>query len=233
MYFKVAICDDDASMREFLSSEVKEWAAGSGHTVAVSDFPSAEAFLFEFSENKSYEVLLLDIEMPGMNGMELARKLRSENAMLQIIFVTGYSDYISEGYDVSALHYLMKPVSREKLFEVLSRAANKCECSVKKLKVSFDRETKLIPVSDIMYVEAQKQYVTIHSINGTYKMKCSLSDIESQLDEYFKKCQRSFVVNLSYVTRIKNDSVTLKNGESVPISRGMASVIKDEIIRLF
>lgn len=233
MYLRFAICDDDVALLEYISGELDQWAETAGHNVKTETFPSAEAFLFEYSENKSFDVLLLDIEMPGMNGMELAHKLRAENAMLQIIFVTGYSDYISEGYDVSALHYLMKPVAREKLFEVLSRAANKCECSVKKLKVSFDRETKLIPISHIMYVEAQKQYVIIHSIDGTYKMKCSLSAIESQLDEYFKKCQRSFIVNLSYVTRIKNDSLMLKNGESVPISRGMASIIKDEIIRLF
>lgn len=229
----IAIVDDDKNQCNFLSHEVNLWANKRELVTCVNTYPSAESFWFEFAENNDFDIVLLDIEMPGMNGMELAHKLRAENAMLQIIFVTGYSDYISEGYDVSALHYLMKPVSQDKLFEVLSRAANKCECSVKKLKVSFDRETKLIPISHIMYVEAQKQYVIIHSIDGTYKMKCSLSDIDSQLDEYFKKCQRSFIVNLSYVTRIKNDSLMLKNGESVPISRGMSSIIKDEIIRLF
>ena len=229
----IAIVDDDKNQCDFLSHEVNLWANKRELVTCVNTYPSAESFWFEFAENNDFDIVLLDIEMPGMNGMELAHKLRAENAMLQIIFVTGYSDYISEGYDVSALHYLMKPVSQDKLFEVLSRAANKCECSVKKLKVSFDRETKLIPISHIMYVEAQKQYVIIHSIDGTYKMKCSLSDIDSQLDEYFKKCQRSFIVNLLYVTRIKNDSLMLKNGESVPISRGMASIIKDEIIRLF
>lgn len=229
----IAIVDDDKNQCDFLSHEVNLWANKRELVTCVNTYPSAESFWFEFAENNDFDIVLLDIEMPGMNGMELAHKLRAENAMLQIIFVTGYSDYISEGYDVSALHYLMKPVSQDKLFEVLSRAANKCECSVKKLKVSFDRETKLIPISHIMYVEAQKQYVIIHSIDGTYKMKCSLSDIDSQLDEYFKKCQRSFIVNLSYVTIIKNDSLMLKNGESVPISRGMASIIKDEIIRLF
>lgn len=154
MYLKAVICDDDACMREFLNSAVKEWAAGSGYAVTVSSFPSAEAFLFEFSENKSYDVLLLDIEMPGMNGVELARKLRADGEELQIIFITGYYDFISDGYDVSALHYLMKPVADSKLFEVLDRALDRCERSVKRIKVSFDRETKLIPVSDIMYLEA-------------------------------------------------------------------------------
>ena len=74
-------------------------------------FPSAESFLFDYAEQKNYDFLLLDIEMPSMNGVELAQKIRQENNAVQIIFITGYSDFMAEGYEVSALHYLMKPVS--------------------------------------------------------------------------------------------------------------------------
>ena len=82
-------------------------------------FPSAESFLFDYAEQKNYDFLLLDIEMPSMNGVELAQKIRQENNAVQIIFITGYSDFMAEGYEVSALHYLMKPVSFDKLSKVL------------------------------------------------------------------------------------------------------------------
>ena len=229
MYFKVAICDDDASMREFLSSEVKEWAAGSGHTVAVSVFPSAEAFLFEFSENKSYEVLLLDIEMPGMNGMELARKLRSENAMLQIIFVTGYSDYISEGYDVSALHYLMKPVSQDKLFGVLSKAAKLYEKNSKNILLECTDGVFLLPISEIRFIEVAGNYVTVHAGND-YTVKSTLGAIEKQLDESFYKTGRSFIVNLDKIRQVTKKEVFLITGEAVPLSRGVYEKLIGEII---
>lgn len=127
---------------------------------------------------------------------------------VQIIFITGFPDYMAEGYEVSALHYLMKPVVEEKLFTVLDRAI-------------------------INIVKAQKQYVAIHTGDKIYRMKASLSDTEKLLDEYFFKCQRSFLVDLRYVKRILQTHVVLKNDEEVPISRGMAGKIGKEIIRLF
>lgn len=88
-------------------------------------FSSAEASIFHYVENKEYDVLLLDIEMGNMDGVTLARQIRKSNKNVQIVFITGYSDYIAEGYDVEALHYLMKPLKDEKLFDVLDRAVNK------------------------------------------------------------------------------------------------------------
>ena len=93
----IAIVDDDKNQCDFLSHEVNLWANKRELVTCVNTYPSAESFWFEFAENNDFDIVLLDIEMPGMNGMELAHKLRAENAMLQIIFVTGYSDYISEG----------------------------------------------------------------------------------------------------------------------------------------
>ncbi|MBP3917851.1 MAG: LytTR family transcriptional regulator [Clostridia bacterium] len=91
----------------------------------------------------------------------------------------------------------------------------------------------MVPLSQILYIEAQKQYVLIHTALDCYRMKCALSDMEQQLDAFFMKCQRSFIVNLGAVIRIKTDCVVLKNGTEIPISRGMADNIGKEIIRLF
>jgi len=125
MYLKIALCDDSEADRTYLSALVERWAAGAGHTVQLSAFESAEQFLFVYAEKSDYDILLLDVEMGAMDGVTMAKRLRSENDLIQIVFITGYSDYIAEGYEVAALHYLMKPVREEKLFAVLDRAAEK------------------------------------------------------------------------------------------------------------
>ena len=125
MNYKIAVCDDSAADRQYLSALAAQWAEKAGAVAEVTEFPSAENFLFCYAEKKDYDILLLDIEMGKMDGVTMAKKLRQDNDTIQIIFITGYSDYISEGYEVAALHYLMKPVKEEKLFSVLDRAAEK------------------------------------------------------------------------------------------------------------
>lgn len=233
MDLKIAVVDDNEIDREYVSTLVKNWAENRNKSVKLVPFPNAEAFLFAYEDDKEWNFLLLDIEMAEMNGVELAKTIRRENESVQMVFITGFPDFIAEGYDVSALHYLMKPVSPEKLECVLDKGNAALKRSEKQLLVTFDRNTELVLLRNINYIEAQKQYVLIHTQNGEYRMKTSLGDVEEQLDEYFFKCQRSFIVNLREVLRIDPDHVVLKNGEQVPISRGMAQTIAKEIIRLF
>lgn len=226
---RFAICDDDELQRSFLECELDCWAGLSENAVSVKSFPSAEAFLFEYSENRSFDVLLLDIEMPGMNGIELAHKLRSDNAMLQIIFVTGYADYISEGYDVSALHYLMKPVSQEKLFSVLNKAAKLYEKNSKNILLECTDGVFLLPISEIRFIEVTGNYVTVHG-GRDYTVKTTLASIEKQLDESFYKTGRSFLVSLDKIRQVTKKEVFLTTGEAVPLSRGMYEKLIGEII---
>lgn len=233
MNYKVAVIDDNPADTEYVTALVTRWAEAAGHALGVSAFPSAEAFLFQCGDGQDFDILLLDIEMREMNGVALAKKIRQGNEAVQIVFITGYPDFLAQGYEVAALHYLMKPVSCEKLHEVLERAAANLAKAEKRLRVAYDRRTDFVPLSQILYVEAQRQFVLIHTFGETYRMKQSLAETVEELDEYFFKCQRSFCVNLCHVTRIKGSSVLLKNGEEVPISRGMAEKIGKEMIRLF
>ena len=123
--YKIAICDDLATDRKYLSSLCEIWGRHNSYHIQISEFTSAENFLFNYAEKKDFDILLLDIEMGAMDGVTMARKLRQDNQTVQIIFITGYSDYISDGYEVDALHYLMKPLQEEKLFTVLDRAVTK------------------------------------------------------------------------------------------------------------
>lgn len=125
MRYKIAVCDDSAADRQYILNMAERWAVSAGHAVHIDTFPSAENFLFHYAGESDYDILLLDIEMGAMDGVSMAKRLRRDNDTVQIIFITGYSDYISEGYEVAALHYLMKPVREEKLCSVLDRAAEK------------------------------------------------------------------------------------------------------------
>lgn len=233
MSYRIAIVDDCATDTEYVQVLVEEWLATRKETAQIKTFPSAEAFLFAYEDNAAWDILLLDIEMKEMNGMELAKKLRESNTAAQLVFITGYPDFMAEGYEVSALHYLMKPVSKEKLHAVLERAVAGLAKREKMLSVTFDRQTDLVPLSKVLYIEAQKQYVLIHTEEKEYREKASLVEMKEQTDVFFFPCQRSFLVNLRHVARIKSDCVVLKNGTEVPISRGMAEKIGREMIRLF
>ena len=230
---RIAVIDDQPADRDYIAALVSRWAKDRDTAVTTIPFPSAEAFLFAYSEDKDFDILLLDIEMGAINGVELAKTVRAENDAVQMVFITGFPDFIAEGYEVSALHYLMKPVDRDKLFSVLDRAAANLEKAERRLRVTFERRTDYVPFSKILYLEAQKQYVRIVTEGEEYRMKASLAETAAQLDEFFFSCQRSFIVNLRHVARILPDRVVLKNGAEVPISRGMAEKIGREIIRLF
>ena len=230
---RIAVIDDQPADRDYIAALVTRWAKDRDTAVTTVPFPSAESFLFAYSEDKDFVILLLDLEMGAINGVELAKTVRKENDAVQMVFITGFPDFIAEGYEVSALHYLMKPVDRDKLFSVLDRAAANLEKAERRLRVTFERRTDYVPFSKILYLEAQKQYVRIVTDGEEYRMKASLAETAAQLDEYFFPCQRSFAVNLRHVARILPDRVVLKNGAEVPISRGMAEKIGREIIRLF
>ncbi len=228
----ISLCDDNAAERSYIKSLVLDWAMQSGALVNIREYPSAEALLFDYPEHCP-GILLLDIEMPGMNGIELAKKLRARAETAQIIFITGYPDFIAEGYEVEALHYLIKPLTREKLCEVLDRAVVKISQSDRKILVPFDGGEVTLPLREIRYIEAQRQYSLIRAASGDYRIKVPISELEKRLDGYFLRVQRSFIVNLREVLRITRAEVILRSGEAVPISRGMAESVGRKIIELF
>ena len=225
----IAICDDEELQRDVLCGLVSEWAVKNNKAAGLNSYPSAEAFLFAYEDNKSVDILLLDIQMGKINGVDLAKKIRRENSCVQIIFATGYMEYISDGYDVDALHYLIKPVSKEKLFSVLDKAAVKLAQAEKVLWVQVDGINTRIPLYEIRLVEVLGNYATIYA-NKEFRIKKTLSAIEPQLDENFFRVGRSFIVNLRHVRQIGKKEAVLEGGHKVPLPRGMYERLNRAII---
>lgn len=138
---RVAICDDDKNQLNSLQSVIEKWGRISGSPCEVSVFPSAEAFLFAYEEDKHWDILLLDVEMEGMSGMGLARRVRQDNLRAEIIFVTSHFEFVSEGYEVDALHYLTKPVPEDKLMEVLDKAGERLAAEPPSQVITCEGET--------------------------------------------------------------------------------------------
>ncbi len=231
MNCKIAICDDSSADRQYLSTLADRWAADRGHIIRTAFFSSAEEFLFHYAEEKDYDILLLDIEMGAMDGVTMARTLRRDNETVQIIFVTGYSDYIAEGYDVAALHYLMKPVREDKLFSVLDRAAEKLSRNETVLNFEVGGEMVRVPIYQIRYAAVSGNYVTIHAA-GEVTVKMTLGELEGQLDRRFYRAGRSVIVNLTMISRVTKTGILLSDGTAVPLPRGAYEGVNRAIINL-
>ncbi len=221
MKLKIAICDDDNSQIEYLSGVVSAWAGKNRHAIEIKTYSSAKAFLFDYSEEKDFDILLLDVEMPGMSGVELAKTVRRENSTVQIIFITGYYEYFSDGFDVSALHYLIKPADESKLIPVLNRAAANLTYRQRSVLLTSSDGAIKLSLADICYVESENVHVAVHTVNGVYRSRITLAKFAEQLDETFIKVHRSYIVGLKYIKKITRTDITMLHGDIIPISRGM------------
>ena len=228
---KIAICDDDVTQREYLAKTVAEWAKKNQHMTDIRQYIDAKSFLFDYLEDKGFDILLLDIEMPEMNGIDLAKTVRRENSTVQIVFITGFYEYFSDGFDVSALHYLIKPADERKLFTVLDKAVDNLAYRQRSvLLVTADGEVK-VSLADILYIESENVYIIVHTVHGDYRTRMALTKFMEQLDETFFKVHRSFVVGLKYIKKITRTEVIMTNGASAPISRGLYDEVHTALIK--
>ena len=230
MTYRIAICDDEQNQIEYLTSVVSAWSKENGHICEICTFPSAEAFLFVYEDNSAYDILLLDVEMKNITGIELAKRIRKDNNRAEIIFITSHFEFVGEGYEVDALHYLIKPISADKLLQVLTKAAEKLSVEPPSVVITCEGQTVKLYESDILYVESFLHYIVIHTQNNEYKIKESISVFEEELSDDFYRIHRSYIASLKHITRISRTSVNIGKIE-LPLSRGKYDDINCEFIK--
>ena len=233
MAYRVAIVDDSNIDAEYVQSILEAWAQDRQAGVQAQRFPSAESFLFHYAEDKDWDILLLDIEMGAMDGVSLAKKIRQENDSVQIVFITGFADYISEGYEVSALHYLMKPVKQEKMFAVLDRAVAAIQKTERVILLPVGGEMLRLPVGQVQYVEAFSHTVAIVTDADMIHVKMSITEIEKMLGDGFVRCHRSYLVGLKHIARLSKTEVILDSGKILPLSRSAAASVHKAFIAYY
>lgn len=221
MNYAVAICEDEAAQIKKLTGLVSAWAAQANHSVSIHPFSSAEEFLFEHDGGSPFDILLLDVEMRSISGIALAKQIRKNDRRTEIIFVTSHAEFIGEGYEVDALHYLLKPVKNKKLLAVLDRAAERLSLEPASVIISCGGELVKLLESDILYVESFLHYIVIHTKTDAYKIKESLSAFEAKLSEQFFRIHRSYLASLLHIVRISRTFIVLEGGITLPLSRGL------------
>ncbi len=229
----IAICDDEENQIKELRRLLDEWSANKPIALVIDEYISAENFLFSYPDNPC-DLLLLDIEMNGINGMELAKKLRGSGDMLPIVFITGYSDYISEGYDVEALHYLLKPIVKEKLFGVLDKYVEKNSATADELLIETTSGVTHISADIITYIEAFGRKTHVHLSDGTI-IDCtmSISSFSGKPLKGFVSCHRSYIVNLRFVRSIGKANISIDSGDILPLSRRLFKEVNEKFIQLY
>lgn len=231
---KVAIIDDEISEQNILEKYILEWAMQDKLSIEILKFKSSENFMFSWEDDKKYDLLILDIEMGEMNGLELAKKIRLEDEAIPIIFVTGYDEYMQCGYDVAALHYLIKPVDKSKLFMALNKVQEK-RIPLEKMLLATDIGVRSISINKMMYVEANGHRSILYLPNEKITFKESFGDFEKKISGHscFVKCHRAYIVNLKFVSMILKSDVLLDNDEKIPVSRKMLKKVQEEFLRYY
>lgn len=210
----VAICEDEGYILEELRRKVEKYIIRKSLDASIKTFMSGEELL---KAKKKFDIILLDLMLPGIDGLEVARQISSRS---RIIFITSYREYAVEAFDANAVHYLVKPVTEERLFLALDRAVNQTEqMDNQALTLIKSGKTQVIFIRDILYCEVFNHQVRIHTVHGTYDYFGTLDMLETKLDERFFRCHRSFVVNMSCVAGQEKGIAILTNGEKIFISR--------------
>ena len=232
MTYQIIIVEDKPSDTQYLRALTEQWAAAQQITTEIVSCGSADEFLLHCGENITCDLFLLDIEMPGIDGVTLAKQIRQINKNVNIVFVTGYSDYISEGYEVAALHYLMKPVDHEKFFRTLDRAYENSLRYIRYLTLKLPDSTARVPFGDIRYLEVRQNYVTVYAYKE-YTVKQTLGEFEKQLtpDDSFFRVGRSYIVNLRCIRQVTKKEILLLDSTIIPLPRGMYEPLNREIIK--
>lgn len=167
--------------------------------------------------------------MGSMDGVALAKAVRKAGGAMQIVFVTGYSDFIAEGYDVEALNYLMKPVDAAKLFDVLDKAVARMRRDSRCLDLQCAGGLMRIPLADIRYLDVRRNYVTVHA-DRDYTVKRPLGEFEAELGDGFCRVGRAMIVNLRRIRCVGRSSVQLTDGTTPPLPRGAYEPLNRTII---
>lgn len=224
----IAICDDEKTIQQILKQDIKKICADHDIACQITCYDSGEKML-ELNKSQMPDILFLDIQMSGQNGMEIARRLRRQHKDTILIFVTALSEYVYEAFDVNAFHYLVKPFSERKLREVLIKALQQqplqSETSPAILVKRGGLSTKVF-LSDIIYAEVFNRKVMLHTVNGDIEYYGKLTDLSEQAGADFYRSHRAYLVNFKYIERYNATTIWLEQGTALLSKKQFAEFVR-------
>ena len=233
MEINIVILDDSHNHIEHLTDLLHKWQEEQHQELRISAYENAGALLADFAAQKmSCHLLFLDIELSKdppreENGLAVAKLLRDTGYKNPLIFLTSFTKYSLDGYEVQAMNYLLKPLS----YEVLSKCMKTLQQQLlgEKLTVKTTSGHHVIRYSSILFLTARKNYTEITTGDEIYTFKEALSLFESRLPDHFIRCNRSNIVNIHCVISFKDDEVELDNGEKIAVTKSC----KDQVTKMF
>ena len=228
----IAVCDDESKILEEITSFIqKEFPLNK--TEAFSD---GQTFLssLKASTGREPDVLLIDIDMPGMTGMELAAELTSEKVRTLIVFVTAHDELVYDSFKYHPFAFVRKKYLQEELQNVLQDCQKEIDRRTSKKRFVFQNGSQLVNLaqSEILYFEGQANYLAIHTVDGEYRMRSTMTAVEEELgDSGFLRIHKGFLVNLEHVRILKTEGLELDSGGLLPIGKSYSEAAKKSILR--
>lgn len=213
---RIAIIDDEKVIREQIKNLIKNIQKES----IIDGYSSGVEFL---QAEKYYDIVFLDIQMDGVNGIDTARALRKRSEETVLIFITGVKEYVFDAFDVGAFHYLIKPIEGLKFSSVYNRAVSEVgkqkQYSMRRLFVKTRNRNVTLEQSEILYIESRAKKVEIHTRTDIVEAYAGIGELEKQLTESFYRCHRGYLVNMAFISEYSNDSIRLNNGETIILTK--------------
>ncbi len=215
---KVAIAEDEEKYIEEITGYLERYAKESGEEIRTFIFRDGRELIDHYEPK--YDIILLDIEMPRMNGMEAARSIRKTDRDVVLIFITNLANYAIHGYEVGALDFITKPLSWYTFSLRFRRAAERAAMHRdEEILLAVHEGVEKISVRDIYYVEVQNRFLIYHTKRGNLELRGTMKSAEEQLlPHHFAKCNHWYIVNLMHVKRITKDTV-LVGSDEIEVSR--------------
>lgn len=230
MNLNIAICDDEINDISILKKYISRYNVETDNNIVVSSFLSAKELLLDYSNNH-YDVVLLDIEMPDINGMDLAKQLRETDDDLFIVFTTSYPEYMHESFEVQPFQFLTKPIEYKavrKLFSDIIKKINRSSKSI--VVIDAENEKHFVSLNDILFITSMKEnksHIRYQLSDMELISKGTLSEIESILaTRGFVSPSRGFLVNIHQIKTMNSTCIVLNKGFKIPISRRRAKELQ-------
>ena len=216
---KIAVCDDDKAAREHIVSLVKEQI----QDAEIMTFATGEEML---EVKSTFDISFLDVEMKEISGMDVANHIRQEeqgNIKSIIIFVTGYEKYMNSAFDVSAFHYLLKPIDEEKFRSVFGRALDELYAVMERTKrfilVRNSGIQQKVYLKDIYYIESANKKIIIHTKMGVLDSYRKMNELEQMTGRGFYRCHRCYLVNMEQIVSYNADTIKVVNGDKLILAQ--------------
>jgi len=224
----IAVCDDESKILEEIASFILKEFPGN----KVKLYSSGEAFLAASGAVDSPDLLLLDIDMPGISGMEVAAALGEQKARTLIVFVTAHDELVYDSFKYHPFAFVRKKFLEEELRSVLQDCQKEFEGRKRRFIFQSSSQTVTLALSDILYFEGQANYLAIHTVDGLYKMRSTMAAVEEELkDSGFLRIHKGFLINLEHIKILKTEELELDKGQVLPIGKSYSEEAKKSILR--